>query len=427
MQPRSNRLIPFLIGTALVLLLGVTARLQDTWRGLEILRRLEWMTYDLRVKRAFSSGSPVSEHLGFVPIDQFSLEDINNKYGHVWPLPRYYYGLMVQELDTQGIKAVAMDMFFTYEDSLWKGLKVPLANGSTIGSDQLFAQLLKRSGKVIIAAPQQPADASRLVMPLPLFRSSASVGHAVGTLDSDSVLRRVKPFIDEPEAGRVWQLGIMLAARGLGVDLDKAQVEPRRIILTTGDGQKRILPLDANGCLLVNWSISLEDPRTQQQNLVTVLGSTSHRRHGGDPPNVWKDRLVLVGSTAAAKNVADRGATSLERNAILSSTHWNVANSILVDQQITCPGLPVQWGILALLTAVSVLVTWKLRAGWTTLTILVIVAAYGLVCFWLFTTWRICLPMVLPIAGALLLAHVLILAVRAGRGSGSPPSTAVSS
>jgi len=43
-------------------------------------------------------------------------------------------------------------------------------------------------------------------------------------------------------------------------------------------------------------------------------------------------KLVIVGSAAQGNDLTDRGATPLEKDTLLVSKHWNVANSVITGQ-----------------------------------------------------------------------------------------------
>ena len=64
---------------------------------------------------------------------------------------------------------------------------------------------------------------------------------------------------------RVWHMGIVLAARELKVDLAKAIIEPRRIILRGEGGVERIIPVDSNGFFYINWTLTIDSDKLQKQ------------------------------------------------------------------------------------------------------------------------------------------------------------------
>ena len=97
----------------------------------------------------------------------------------------------------------------------------------------------------------------------------------------------------------------------------------------------------------------------------------------------FRGKLVVVGSTAQGNDLTDRGATPLEKDTLLVSKHWNVANSVITGQFIRRASLPVELALIIFLGALTAFLTWQLRAfsasGGTLLLMLAYVAA-GIFC-----------------------------------------------
>lgn len=121
---------------------------------------------------------------------------------------------------------------------------------------------------------------------------------------------------------------------------------------------------------------------------------------------------MLVGSTGLGRNVSDRGPTPVHGNDFLFSTHWNVANSLLVDRFVRLVSLPQELGLITGMVVLAGLLTWRLRALWSS--VFVLLAAVGYIWFavWAYAQHRQLVPLVLPIGGALLMTHVCMVAYR---------------
>ena len=111
---KTRRLIPILL-TSLVL--GLVCGIQmlcQTREGLPLVQKLEWMTYDWRVRLAAQASRPVATNLGFVFIDDDSVHsllkgrDFPFRFGPLWP--RQVYGLLLRELKAQDAQAVGFDV-----------------------------------------------------------------------------------------------------------------------------------------------------------------------------------------------------------------------------------------------------------------------------------------------------------------------------
>lgn len=418
------RFFPLVIGAVIACLVGWGLLEADSEPRLEWLRRLEWMTYDWRCRDAAAHRPRIAENLGYVTIDEQTLRDVNKRLHVVWPFPRALHGMMVDELSAQGAAGVLFDVFFIDEDRRphpeLAALIPPAEDGRPVLSDAFFARALSANGNVILAAPPMTGKAAgggeqmRLELPAALFRANAAgVGHAIAPRDGDGVVRRVKPFVKLGDGSKTWQMGIMLAARHLGIDLNAAAIEPQRITFTTNAGKKLIMPLDRDGSLLVNWAVQHGDDRMTHQTMGDVLASAEKRKTGEAPASVWKDKLVLVGSTGTGNNVADVGPTPLHQRSFFFSTHWNVVNSMLTAQFITRLGTTGSLGIVALLTFLAGWASWRLRVLWAVLAITGLAMLYLLAARWLFMSEHLWIPVVMPLGGALLVTHASSLVFRA--------------
>jgi len=102
----------------------------------------------------------------------------------------------------------------------------------------------------------------------------------------------------------------------------------------------------------------------------------------------------------------------LEKNTLLVSKHWNVANSVITGRFIHPASLPLELGMIVLLGVATALLTWQLRALPGLLAVLTLAALYVWLCVLCFTHSRIWLPMVLPIIGALFVQYGLLVTYR---------------
>ncbi|HEY3915210.1 MAG TPA: adenylate/guanylate cyclase domain-containing protein, partial [Verrucomicrobiae bacterium] len=221
------------------IILGVCALQFIRFSGFE---RLEWMTYDWRVRLAHRH-SVASNHdatnLALVEISDNTIAAVNSgtlgfKYGLYWP--REVYARALHELSNQGAKAVAFDVLFAELRSDHPPVKLP--DGTLISSDEDFAQQIKASGNVILGADQD-------VLPARFFRRNAwAVGNISVKHDPDGVLRRVKVFQDY----RVWHPFIEQVAAEYDLDLSKTIVESNKITFIRQRGDEPIVfPTDDSG------------------------------------------------------------------------------------------------------------------------------------------------------------------------------------
>jgi adenylate cyclase len=212
---------------------------------------------------------------------------------------------------------------------------------------------------------------------------------------------------------KIWHMGIVMAAAELGLDLEKAEVDlaAGRIVLPGTNGVQRILPVDAKGQFYVDWSITATDPRLTIEHISFALLSEKRRRDGDTNrvKSTFRDKVVIIGSTATGNDLTDRGGTPIQNDTFLVGKHWNVANSVIMDRFITRSPLWLELLAVVAMGALAAGLTWKLRAPWPTLAVFAIIAGYILLAWWLFVEHRYWLAIVLPVGGAMVLNHFALI------------------
>ena len=119
MSSKAARKIPFVIAVAVIGIVGllqVLPRLlvvsgQPGGYRFDLFQRVEWMTYDWRMRQAFKYPRRVSDNLAAVFIDDETLTHVNEPPDRFhWPWPRQLFGKATRELSAQGARAVAFDV-----------------------------------------------------------------------------------------------------------------------------------------------------------------------------------------------------------------------------------------------------------------------------------------------------------------------------
>jgi len=446
--------------------------------GLDFFERLEWMTYDLRARTALHFPAPAATNLAFVSIEESSINAVKNgsvgfHFGLYWP--REVYGRLVAELSEQGAKAAGLDVLFS--DLRPDHPLVQMADGNFVSSDDYFALQTRRADNVILAGTGDAAlpdlfatnalalgdittgkDSDGVLRRVrafrdyrrwhPLFQKAAdefgldladakfTPGKIIllqtGTTNTVEVpvdaennfapaafVGNKLPPGTPPTAKaftgqRVWQMGIVLAAQELKLDLKNAEVDlPRgKIVLRGANGVERTIPVDDDGYLYIDWQLMPNDPHLLQAPVESLLAQ-NFRRLNGETNNLRSDfhgKLVVVGSAAQGSDLTDRGATPLQRDTFLVSKHWNVANSVITGQFIRRASLPLDLALIIFLGALAAFLTWQLRAFSATGGTLLLAVVYVAVAFFAFVKFRFWLPLVFPIGGAMLMEHLMLIA-----------------
>jgi class 3 adenylate cyclase/CHASE2 domain-containing sensor protein len=240
------------------------------------------------------------------------------------------------------------------------------------------------------------------------FRVADFIGEAV----PPGMAPTAAPFTTQ----RVWHMGIVLAARELQLDLARAEVNlsAGRIVLPGPNGLTRVLPVDASGYFYINWELTPRDARLTTGSFSQLLQADQLRTRGAGAASEteWRDKLVVLGSAATGNDLTDHGATPLQKDTLLVSKHWNVANAVIMGRFIQPVTLLQQIALIVVLGLATAGLTWRLRAGPGFLSVLALALGYSVICVAGYILHRLWLPMVLPLVGALVVQYVLLVTYR---------------
>ncbi len=142
-----------------------------------------------------------------------------------------------------------------------------------------------------------------------------------------------------------------------------------------------------------------------KQDKLRLLGQTNGLRDD------FRGKLVVVGSAAQGNDLTDRGATPLEKDTLLVSKYWNVANSVITGQFIRRASLPMEFALIVFLGALTAFLTWQMRAFVASAAVLLLLLAHVATGFYAFVEFRYWLPLVFP-AGAMLVEHLSLVTYR---------------
>jgi class 3 adenylate cyclase/CHASE2 domain-containing sensor protein len=447
------------------------------WAEPEILQRLEFFTYDIRARQALKFSAPASDKFGFLYINESTVEAVRDgsvgfRFGLYWP--RQVYGRVLHELTEQGANAIALDVVFA--ELRPDHPPVQMAAGSLMESDEFLARQFAMATNAILALSGDAAcpnlfftnanwkgdistekESDGILRRARAFRTFRDWHPAFRQLEADSDygvdLKRVTVTRDKvtlkrkgveditvpldsegrfsladfderagPDAKalpfverRIWQMGIVIAARELGLDLENAKIDLRRgqIELRGKDGLTRTLFVDGKKRFYIDWALPPDDPRLSRLPMQEVLGQNRARLDGATIHSEWKGKLVVVGSSAVIGNdVTDLGATPFSPNTLLVSKHWNVANSVLLDRFIRPSPILLDFAIILVLGALAAAATWRLGAVSALVVMILLSAAYTVLATVLFIEQRFLLPVMLPVLGALLINYLCLVTWR---------------
>jgi adenylate cyclase len=406
----------------LVRLIGVTIPAVDMFETVEVL------TYDARMRLIKPGRADVSEELALVHIERDDEENFL-KMGTSWPWPRVYHGELVRELARQGARVVGFDIFFPHAmpdppgfDEYVRANRLTVEGEAGGQSDGYFGAEMGRAGNVVLAVTASSAMGQAVELQFPerrLGRGCAAVGHdgmrGLAGRHGD-VLRLVPAFVEvkEPQPRRVWHLGLVMAAMAMGIDLGGAEVDPGRITMWDRAGRAHRIPVDRQNRFYVDWSVrpdvehlSVVEPYTR-----VWASAIARQREGGSMGDPFRNKTVLVASTAGAQNIADIGATPIGGGVPLGLSHLNVANMLLLDRFVTRSPLWLEMLLAMGMAAASAAAGWRLRLGWSAALVGLATSVYLGLAWWLYREHRYWLPVAMPLAGAVAMTYVCLASYR---------------
>jgi class 3 adenylate cyclase/CHASE2 domain-containing sensor protein len=215
---------------------------------------------------------------------------------------------------------------------------------------------------------------------------------------------------------RVWHMGVQLAAAGLGLDLARSRVDLKNgaVTLYGSNNVERVIPVDANGYMFINWEIPISSDALLAESVESLLALDRDRSSGQSESitNRWRHRLVVVGSSAVGNDLTDHGSTPLEKDTLLASKHWNVANSIISARYVQRSSALADVLAIVGLGILSALISWRMRGFTATGCLLLLAVAYLAGCFAVFIQQRYWMSLVLPLGGALFVQYAMLVTYR---------------
>jgi adenylate cyclase len=272
-----------------------------------LLETYELKTYD-QLCRLHAAKVPAPDDVVLIVVDQGSLQAAQRQ-GINWPWPRQMYAPIVQFCASSGARAIAFDVLFT-EPSSYGVEDDRLLEESLRQNRHAFLPIfLSRQDRSPVAWEKEiikrtalplrdqsgraPSAYASSIPPLQnLANSAIGLGNVAIPPDADGIYRRL-PLVFFYREQWIPSLGLALfrhleANDALALEKDALRIKDLRI------------PLDNQGTFLLSYYSSTRDyPRFSAFN---VIQSFQALQEGGKPiypPQVFRDKIVLVGFTAA--------------------------------------------------------------------------------------------------------------------------------
>lgn len=285
----------------------------------------ELQTYDWRCR--LRGQRPMSSKIAVIEIADDTLAAIGK-----WPFGREYHTALIRALKDYGARSIVFDIVFP----------------ERTGKDAEMAAAARKAGNVFFGVVLKDPrvdhgrlTADRIVTSLRgvFWMAARGVGFFNIKADVDGKRRRV-PAIVRLKGKDFYHMGLLVAMDALGLDPEDARIEGRAIRLADG----RALPLDEEGCLLVNFA-SRWNNSFRHYSFAHILAQHQY----GVPlvnPADFKDAICIIGHTATG--ATDTNATPLEPIYPMVGIYANVVNGILENDYVRRVARPTNLFILAI-------------------------------------------------------------------------------
>ena len=347
------------ISTALILLL-LTVLLHTTG----VLSRVDNLIYDVGQKLDYQVPP---KDLIIVAIDEQSLSQIGR-----WPWPRHLHADLLRRLKAEGAAVIALDIVFAEADQT-----------DPEADDDLAQAILEANNVVLPVLLESTRLHGQIIetLPLPaLAANAADLGRVHAQLDEDGIARSI--YLYEGVGTPAWQHFSQAI-------LNVAQQQPSKNQFIDSTKNK---PIDEkNKFSLIR----------QQEKRINFIGPPGHFStisyaqvlNGSFEKNLFKDKIVMVGATAAGMgDLLPTPVSGLRQPMAGVEVHANVLQSMRNHQLVT-PVTPIAVMLISL-AIVLIPFIWlpKLAALPSLICTLIFLLCIGIFAAWLPKVLGIWLP-----------------------------------
>jgi|GEM_PF-1402846 len=368
-SPSGSRL-PDSIGPAFWIVAGVLGLvwlLIHAAFGVELEQQLS----DLRLSQLAPEGR--ADSVVVVAIDEAALDAIGP-----WPWPRTRMAEFIARLGTTASPAaIVLDMVFppgppaiedrSLQEVLQRGDLPPVILGQLLAGDEIGRKGRLRISQIAGDTRLAPRHSGHLGNSPGIAAAADGVGHINAVIDADGRLRDMRPILCGGE-GCTLALGLAYVSELLGHP-------PWRLERATGWAGWRLYPEGARAMALpLREDFRMAIPWRPTSPHLYVSAAEVWR--GGLPPEMLRDRIVLVGGLAMG--LGDRVYAPTGMHAPGVEAHARFIAAMLSGQFTRPPPWPGVWPVLAILLQTGALLLWMKRPARMLIAGVTLAAAWGL-------------------------------------------------
>ncbi len=353
------------------------------------LQLLEWAAFDQMI--SWRPVEPVDQRIVIVTIDEPDIEHIGK-----WPIPDGVLSDVIETIKEQEPLAIGLD--------LYRNLPVPP------GHDKLLKTY--RTTPNLFGIEKVVGDANGSAVPPPtVLKEQNQVSAADLVWDGDGKIRRALLTVQPSEEETVVNLGLQLAlmyleAKEIFPELtENGDVQLGQAVFTrfTRNDGGYVRADDGGYQILLNYRGLLD--RFLTVSVSDILG-------GRVPPDLMRDRIVFIGTTAQSLNDLFFTPYSSNLFGISDRTpgvviHANIASQVISSALDGRPLLqvwsdPTEWLWILVWSAVGMIIGLSYRPIQGTIAIMIAGGNLMFICYWAFLRgwWIPMIPPLLALAGS---------------------------
>lgn len=311
---------------------------------------------------------PVSGIVTIVAIDDESLAE----YGRWDAWPRSLHAQLIERLAAAGARTIALDIVFDAS--------------STAAEDAQLVAAMEKAGNIvqpILGQGDAFSDTPGVmrfeegILPQADFlNAAAAVGHTNILHDEDGYVRQIPTIIMPAEEGRFLSLPLAALQVFLGGNVQVPQIQ-NNILAVAG----RRIPVGSTG----EMSIYYAGPPAQAEAQTFTTVSYRDVLAGNVSPDLFKDKIVLVGITATSEPDSYLTPVSDGRPMYGVEILANIIEAVWSEQFIVLPGVVVQVVVLLVLGVLTGLVCTR---PWSGLALALVLASFYFIFVMVLFEWQ---------------------------------------
>ncbi len=331
---------------------------------------IENRTFDLRQNIIYKYKKH-NDSIIILDIDEISYEYFTEKYGS-WPVPREYWGTLINRLEKYSPKAIAFDMLFVKKFNTQKGSDTKLISAINNNKNVLVAIDFDEKSSEERTPPEFPDTIkvkvdgglnlknakklpdltwknSRGIMD-EILKGNENVGFINVPTESDGAIREYMPLlVYKDEFYR--HLALITALKSLGADTHNLKIRNNEIIID----KTHKIPLNQYGMVHLNW---YGPERTFEYVPLYKLDRALKTNDKAFLDEIdFKDKIIYIGTSATALGDIKTVPTSSRYPGV--ETHATFINNVLDNNFIKRTSPATDLAVTILLAALVYLIVFK--------------------------------------------------------------------